>query len=156
MPIASTTEYSKVLWLRCVLNAELFCAVLCTCPQKSFHWRHWFGISWQNSIYIVAMVFPTVILLITVSVGFKTQTKITVLLSVNNKYRLTGWNHLHLKTLTEVNNTRNQQTIAQFTAVCWPQYSADFRWSLSLLRFRRSWTKARLQRVQDKTPEHWD
>ena len=64
------------------------------------------------------MVFPTVILLITVSVGFKTQTKITVLLSVNNKYRLTGWNHLHLKTLTEVNNTRNQQTIAQFTAVC--------------------------------------
>ena len=63
------------------------------------------------------MVFPTVILLISVSVGFKTQTKITVLLSINNKYRLTGWNHLHLNTLTEVNNTRNQQTIAQFTAV---------------------------------------
>ena len=58
------------------------------------------------------MVFPTVILLITVSVGFKTQTKITVLLSVNNKYRLTGWNHLHLKTLTEVNNTRNQHQLS--------------------------------------------
>ena len=114
--------------------------------HKSINWRQWFEISWKNFIDIVAMVFPTVILLISVSVGFKTQTKITVLLIINNKYRLTGWNHLHLKTLTGVNNTTNQQTIAQFTAVCWPQYSADSRWSLSLLRFRRSWTKARLQR----------
>ena len=61
--------------------------------------------------------------MVSVSVGFKTQTKITVLLSVNNKYRLTGWNHLHLNTLTEVNNTRNQQTIAQFTAVCFKVFS---------------------------------